>query len=50
MFFKVKSSSPDSDLAIYRAKRQARLKLTLTVKNTLSLALSVLGVSAPEKM
>lgn len=29
---------------------QARLKLTLTVKNTLSLALSVLGVSAPEKM
>ena len=29
---------------------QARLKLTLTVKNTLSLALKVLGVSAPEKM
>lgn len=29
---------------------QARLKLTVTVKNTLSLALSVLGVSAPEKM
>lgn len=29
MFFKVKSSSPDSDLAIYRARRQARLKLTL---------------------
>ncbi len=29
---------------------QARLKLTLTVKNTLSLALSVLGVCAPEKM
>lgn len=29
MFFKVKSTSPDSDLAIYRARRQARLKLTL---------------------
>ncbi len=29
---------------------QARLKLTQTVKQTLSLALSLLGVSAPEKM
>lgn len=33
-----------------KALMQARLKLTLTVKNTLSLALSVLGVSAPDKM
>jgi hypothetical protein len=29
MFFRVKSSSPDVDLAIYRAKRKAMLALTL---------------------
>lgn len=29
MFFKIKSSSPNADLAIYRSRRQARLKLTL---------------------
>jgi hypothetical protein len=29
MFFKARSTSPKADLAIYRAKRQARLKLTL---------------------
>jgi hypothetical protein len=29
MFFRVKSTSPEADLAIYRAKKQARLKLTL---------------------
>lgn len=29
MFFRVKSTSPKSDLAIYRARRQARLRLTL---------------------
>jgi hypothetical protein len=29
MFFRVKSTSPKADLAIYRTKRQARLNLTL---------------------
>lgn len=29
MFFKIKSTSPDTDLVIYRSRRQARLKLTL---------------------
>ena len=29
MFFKIQSSTPDADLAIYRSRRQARLKLTL---------------------
>ena len=29
MFFRVKSTSPTADLTIYRAKKQARLKLAL---------------------
>ncbi len=29
MFFRVKSTSPNSDLAIYRARRTARLRLSL---------------------
>jgi hypothetical protein len=40
MFFRVKSTSPKADLAIYRTKKQARLALTLYQMGPTELLLS----------
>jgi hypothetical protein len=40
MFFRVHSTSPKADLAIYRTKRQARLRLTLFRKGVTETLLS----------
>jgi hypothetical protein len=40
MFFIIKSTSPDSDLAIYRAKRQAKLQLYLFAEGVTEMRIS----------
>lgn len=40
MFFVIKSTTPDTDLTIYRARRRARLNLTLYKVSTTEIRLS----------